>query len=267
MTERIRVAVAGARGKMGAAAVTALANDPRFDVAGLLVRSAGQAQTNDIPAYTEPEALISEQAPMVWLDLTDARSVAKHVDIAFAHGIRAVVGATGYTQDDLDRWQQFADETKLGAIVAPNFAIGALLMMRFAAEAAKFLPIAEIIELHHDGKKDAPSGTAKRTAKLMAEARDAAAANDVSGQTRNPAEPGEQSPAARGETWDGTRIHSVRLPGLVAHQEVMFGGTGETLTIRHDSLSRDSFMPGVLAACDAVMHLSRFVYGLEHILW
>lgn len=244
---------------MGAAAVKAIEHDARFAIAGLLVRRSGQAHANH-PTYDEPEQLMTQERPDVWLDLTDATSVVRHVDLAIARGVCPVVGATGYHPDDLERWQHASTQADIGAIVAPNFAVGALLMMRFAAEAARFLGPAEIIELHHDGKKDAPSGTAKRTANIIAQARLEAAASPSVGQTFMDSE-------ARGMTVEGIPVHSVRLPGLVAHQEVMFGGTGEVLTIRHDSLSRDSFMPGVLVACEAVMRVAGLVYGLEHILW
>ncbi|MCL6446443.1 MAG: 4-hydroxy-tetrahydrodipicolinate reductase, partial [Alicyclobacillus sp.] len=170
----------------------------------------------------------------------DVRSVVNHVDHAVTRGVRPVIGATGYTPDDLARWDRELRAQGLGGIAAPNFALGALLMIRFAREAARWYGRAEIIELHHDGKKDAPSGTAKRTAQAMMEERGDNAA---------------------------IPIHSVRLPGLVAHQEVIFGGTGEVLTIRHDSLSRTSFMPGVLTACEQVMTLTGLVHGLEHVLW
>jgi 4-hydroxy-tetrahydrodipicolinate reductase len=237
MQQPITVAIAGATGKMGREAAAALSADERFRVVAALVRSGGQAHS-EIPTYQDPEELLGAVHPDVWLDLTDAASVVRHVDLAIAHGVRPVVGATGYDKDDVARWNEECLERGIGGIAAPNFAIGALLMMRFAREAARFFRAAEIVELHHDGKKDAPSGTAKRTAEQMRE------------------ESGREVP-----------IHSVRLPGLVAHQEVLFGGEGEVLTIRHDSLSRKSFMPGVLAACAAVGQVRGMVYGLEHILW
>jgi 4-hydroxy-tetrahydrodipicolinate reductase len=147
---------------------------------------------------------------------------------------------------------------KVNALIAPNFAIGAILMMKMAQEAAKFLPHVEIIELHHDQKLDAPSGTATRTAALITEIR---------GEMKqgHPQET-EKLPGARGADYAGIRIHSVRLPGYVAHQEVIFGGLGQTLTIRHDSISRESFMPGVVLACKRVLDAEGLVYGLENIM-
>jgi 4-hydroxy-tetrahydrodipicolinate reductase len=261
----ISVAVAGARGKMGREALRALEMDKRFQVAGVLVRNRHDDVDDTYPAFDDAQALLSTLQPDVWLDLTDANSVVRHVDLALSHGVRTVVGATGYTDEDLARWTAICEENQLGAVVAPNFAIGALLMIRFAEEASKFFESVEIIELHHDGKRDAPSGTAKRTAKAIAQARQGAH-SDVEAESRN-LTPETVADASRGQALHGIHVHSVRLPGLVAHQEVIFGGTGEVLTIRHDSLSRASFMPGVLTACERVMNLRSLVYGLEHLLF
>lgn len=278
MTEqrRVRVAVAGSAGKMGREALATLTADARFQVVGLLARHEGQAielgNQAGCKGFTDAKQLMVETSPDVWLDFTDARSVVSHVDACVGLGIRPVIGATGYSNDDLNRWNQECKRQGIGGIAAPNFAIGALLMIRFAKEAARLFPQAEIIELHHDGKKDAPSGTALRTAYAMAEAMEEAAANI--GVTEE--HPKAENRAAddlsgtlpsRGLVSDKIHIHSIRLPGLVAHQEVIFGGIGETLTIRHDSLSRSSFMQGVLFACERVMELEGLVYGLEHLLW
>jgi 4-hydroxy-tetrahydrodipicolinate reductase len=261
----ISVVIAGARGKMGREALRALEMDKRFRVAGVLVRNLHVDVGDTYPAFDDPQTLLSTIQPDVWLDLTDANSVVHHVDLALSHGVRPVVGATGYSDDDLARWTAVCEENQIGAVVAPNFAIGALLMIRFAEEASKFFQNVEIIELHHDGKRDAPSGTAKRTAKAIAEARKGSNA-DAQAETRELLSKSDAD-AARGQAVHGVHVHSVRLPGLVAHQEVIFGGTGEVLTIRHDSLSRASFMPGVLTACERVMNLRSLVYGLEHLLF
>jgi 4-hydroxy-tetrahydrodipicolinate reductase len=238
----IRVVVAGAAGKLGREAVQALEADEQFQVVGLLVRSKGQPLASlglpKVPMESEVAALLEVSKPDVWLDLTDANSVVHHVNQVVEHGVRPVVGATGYTLEDISRWDKTLFSQGNGGIACPNFAIGALLMMRFAEQAARFFPKAEIIELHHDGKKDKPSGTAKHTAEGMMEA----SGGDVP-------------------------IHSIRLPGLVAHQEVLFGGTGELLTIRHDSMSRQSFIPGIMTACREVSSLQGMVYGLERLLW
>lgn len=236
----IRVAIAGAMGRMGREAVETIHAAPDMTIAGLLVRTSTteteQTLANIGTVYTEPARLLDTEQPDIWLDLTSPEVVHSHVGLALAHGVYPVVGATGYTEADIGAWDARAKELGIGGIAAPNFALGALLMMRFAKEAAKWMQHAEIIELHHDQKKDKPSGTAKRTANAM-------------------------------ETAYEIPIHSVRLPGLVAHQEVIFGGVGETLTIRHDSLSRQSFMSGILLACRQVQRVQGFVYGLEHILW
>lgn len=239
-TGLIRVAVAGAQGKMGSEAVRALQADGRFHLAAVLVRDAVQ-QPAEVPAYTDVQTLLDERHPDVWLDLTDAQSVVSNIDHVVERGVRPVIGSTGYTATDRDHWDKQLRAQSLGGLAVPNFAIGALLMMRFAQEAARLFDKVEIIEMHHDGKKDAPSGTAKRTAEAVATARGGQAAD--------------------------IPIHSVRLPGLVAHQEVLFGGTGELLTIRHDSLARTSFMPGVLLACAEVHKLQGLIYGLDHLLW
>lgn len=236
----IRIAIGGAMGRMGREALRAIGEAPDLAVAGLLVHHVSPevelALSDFGQVYDDPIRLLETETPDVWLDLSTPSSVVRHVDLALAAGVSPVVGATGYTSEDIARWDGLARTSHVGGIVAPNFAIGALLMMRFAVEAAKWMDKVEIIELHHDKKVDKPSGTAKRTV----------AAIDAPYEIP---------------------IHSVRLPGLVAHQEVLFGGTGETLTIRHDSLTRESFMPGILLACREATRLHQVVYGLEHLLW
>lgn len=236
----IRVALAGALGRMGQVALEALRREDDIAICGVLVRRADEEAERRLSTYgavyDDPERLIDTEEPDVWVDLTGPASVVRHVDLALSRGVRAVVGATGYTDEDVRRWDEMARHRQVGAAVCPNFAIGALLMMRFAREAARFLPRAEIIELHHDGKRDKPSGTSLRTKAMM-------------------------------EVEYDVPIHSVRLPGLVAHQEVIFGGAGEVLTIRHDSLSRESFMPGLILAVRRVMTLRALVYGLDKLLW
>ena len=166
-----------------------------------------------------------------------------------------VVGTTGITPENLEEMRSLSMEHGVGAIVAPNFAIGAVLMMKFAAEAARHMPAVEIIEMHHDKKLDAPSGTAIKTAEMIA-----------ASATEGVARPAGENVPARGGDFSGVHIHSVRLPGLVAHQEVIFGGLGQTLTIRHDSIDRKSFMPGVLLALRKSRGLKEVIYGLENLL-
>jgi 4-hydroxy-tetrahydrodipicolinate reductase len=219
----IRVVVAGAAGRMGATVCEAVEAAPDMVLAG-----------RADPALGTSLADVLAEADVV-VDFTTPGTAQANALACLAAGVHVVIGTTGFDPAPL---QDAARASAGNVLIAPNFAIGAVLMMRFAAEAARHFPKAEIIELHHDRKLDAPSGTAARTASLM--------------------EPGMDGPVP---------IHSVRLPGLVAHQEVLFGGLGETLTIRHDSLSRESFMPGVLLAVRAVPTLPEpVVTGLEHVL-
>jgi 4-hydroxy-tetrahydrodipicolinate reductase len=202
------------------------------------------------------ESALKRLRPDVMVDFTHPTAVMGNVRCALGMGVRCVVGTTGLSARDVDEVDVLCRRNGVGAVVAPNFAVGAVLMMKFAEIASRYFQAAEIIELHHDKKVDAPSGTAMKTAQGMAMADRAHA---------EAAAAGEESPA-RGESVSGVRIHSVRLPGLVAHQEVIFGGPGQVLTIRHDSISRESFMPGVIMAIRKVMNLDRAVFGLEHLL-
>jgi 4-hydroxy-tetrahydrodipicolinate reductase len=177
------------------------------------------------------------------------------------HGIRCVVGTSGFTPDRLDTLRGWlSDKPSLGLLIVPNFALGAVLSMKFAELAARYYPSAEIIELHHAGKADAPSGTAAHTASLIAAARASAGLGQAPDATTSALD------GARGALVDDVRVHSVRLAGLVAHQEVLFGGEGETLTIRHDSLDRKSFMPGVLLGVREILDRSGLTVGLENVL-
>ena len=198
--------------------------------------------------------------PQVIVDFTHPSAVKENCIRAIGAGIRPVVGTTGMGPADIAELRELCEQRGIGGLVAPNFAIGAVLLMRFAAEASKHFTNAEIIELHHNQKADAPSGTAIKTAELMR------ASRERFGEDNAPER--ETLGGARGAEFDdtGIHIHSVRLPGLVAHQEVIFGGLGQTLTIRHDSLSRESFLPGVLLGIRKVVDLDSLVYGLEHLL-
>jgi 4-hydroxy-tetrahydrodipicolinate reductase len=201
------------------------------------------------------------EAAQVIVDFTHPDVVMDNLSWCIDHGIHAVVGTTGFTDERFDLLRTtLAEHDGVGVVIAPNFSIGAVLMMRFAEQAAAFYESAEIIELHHPGKADAPSGTAASTARRIAAARTAAAIPAPPDATRH------ELPGARGAQVDGIRVHGVRLRGLVAHQEVLFGAEGETLTIRHDSLDRVSFMPGVLAAIRAVSSKPGLTVGIESIL-
>jgi len=201
------------------------------------------------------------EAAEVIVDFTHPDVVMDNLSWCIDHGISAVVGTTGFSDERFDLLRSLlAEHDGVGVLIAPNFSIGAVLMMRFAEQAAAFYESAEVIELHHPGKADAPSGTAATTARRIAAARTAAALAAPPDATK------QELPGARGAQVDGIRVHGVRLRGLAAHQEVLFGTEGETLTIRHDSLDRVSFMPGVLAAVRAISTRPGLTVGIEPIL-
>ncbi|MDN4593264.1 4-hydroxy-tetrahydrodipicolinate reductase [Polycladomyces subterraneus] len=262
----IRVAVAGASGRMGQEVVKLLHREEGMTLVSGISRSAVGQDVGEVAGIGKlgvtfigsVEEAIAKDRPDVLVDFTTPDVVRRHAEIALEAGVRPVIGTSGLSREDLGQLDARCREKGIGAIVAPNFAIGAVLMMVFAAKASKYLPHVEIIELHHDKKLDAPSGTAVKTAELIADVR-----NEF--RQGHPEEK-ETLEGARGAYYDGFRIHSVRLPGIVAHQEVLFGGPGQLLTIRHDSLNRESFMPGVKLAIEKVMEFDRLVYGLENIL-
>lgn len=263
----IKVAIAGARGKMGIEAVhTVMKNDKMELVAVLDYKKVGTTLADlelfpahyNVPVYTDFAQLIADTKPDVLVDLTNPHCVYEHTKQALLHNVRPVVGTTGFTDEQLKELTDLANVNKLGCIIAPNFAIGAILMMKFAKEAAKYFPDVEIIEMHHDQKLDAPSGTGLKTAQMISEVR----AEKVQGHPNEK----ETHAGARGANYEGMHIHSVRLPGLVAHQQVLFGGKGELLTIRHDSLNRDSFMGGVAFCIEEVVKMETLIYGLENII-
>jgi len=203
------------------------------------------------------EILLSEQAEVV-VDFTTPDSVMANLEFLLAHNIHVVVGTTGFNETRVVQVRSWLTNSKSGVLIAPNFAIGAVLMMEFAAKAAHYFESAEIVELHHPNKVDAPSGTAARTAELMSESRKAAGINQVPDATTT------SLPGARGAMVGSVPIHSIRLRGLVAHQEVLLGGIGETLTIRHDSIDRVGFMPGVLLGIRKVSAYPGLTFGLEN---
>ncbi|MGD8189235.1 4-hydroxy-tetrahydrodipicolinate reductase [Brevibacillus ginsengisoli] len=263
---KIKVAVAGARGRMGQEVVKMLLLEEQFQfVAAIDTKFNGEdigkfvgGKELGVPIYTSIEEAFTTKKPDVLVDFTTPQSIYHHMDVALSHRVRPVVGTTGLTAEQMDELKKRSSESGVGAIIAPNFAIGAILCMKFASMAAKYMPHVEIIELHHDKKLDAPSGTALKTAELIAEARTMVSQGHPDEE--------ESIKGARGAEYNGFRIHSVRLPGMVAHQEVLFGATGQTLSIRHDSINRESFMPGVNMAIKAVMNLDRLIYGLEHLI-
>ena len=269
----LRVAVAGAAGRMGREVVRAIeeANGLQL-VAAVDTHGAGTDSgilagvgENGIPILADLEIALKESKPDVLVDFTLPSSVLGNLRIALNLGVSPVVGTTGLTAENLMEIAALATQKGVGAFIAPNFAIGAVLMMQFAAQAARYLPDVEIIELHHEKKVDSPSGTALLTAQRIGAARREASANPIP----SPEDLIEKAPGARGarnEVTGDVPIHSVRLPGFIAHQEVIFGGAGEILTIRHDSVDRKSFMPGVVLAVRKVRTLKGLVIGLENLL-
>lgn len=256
----IDVVVSGAAGKMGAETIRAISGQTDMRVvAAVDPARAGEAVPGLDGIVYSPDlgAAIDATRPLVMVDFTHPSVVEGNVRVALGRGVHCVVGTTGLARETLEELARGAGE-EVCLFSAPNFAIGGVLMMQFAAQAAKYLPHVEIIELHHDRKADAPSGTALKTAAMIAASRDTV-----------PTIPGRETEiaeGARGAFVDGIPVHSVRLPGLVAHQEVLFGGTGQTLSIRHDSVDRTSFMPGVILAVRETPRHSGLVIGLEHYL-
>jgi 4-hydroxy-tetrahydrodipicolinate reductase len=210
------------------------------------------------------EERLEASRPQVLLDFSVPDAVDGHVETAIELGIRPVIGTSGLARDRVSVFQERCREIDLGGIVAPNFSLGALLLMRLAVEAGRHLTQVEILELHHDRKIDAPSATAIRTAELMAQSR---SLDPCSGSTAPVPACEEKVPGVRGGEVQGIRIHSVRLPGLLAHQEVLLGGPGQLLTLRHDTFDRTAFLPGILLALRKVSELDRLVVGLENVLW
>lgn len=262
----INVIIAGPRGKMGSEAIQMVEQAEDLTLAACLDRTNGGMRVKDIDGMPDLDVPIFEQAKAcfetvtadVFVDLTVPEAAYEHAKQALNHQIRPIIGTSGMSEEQIEILTQIADETKTGCVIAPNFAIGAVLMMEFAKMAAKHFPDVDIIEKHHDQKRDAPSGSAVKTAQLISETR----------QEKQQGHPDEAETisGARGATIDGMHIHSVRLPGLVAHQEVIFGGAGQSLTIKHDSFNRGSFMDGIHFCIQQVMKLDRLIYGMENLL-
>ncbi|ARD49469.1 4-hydroxy-tetrahydrodipicolinate reductase [Sporosarcina sp. P37] len=263
----IKLAIAGARGRMGGTAILAATEAADIEiVAALDYKHDGQFLHNGsvtdtkegIPIYTSLQALQAAHHPDVLLDVTDPDAVFTNASEALSLGMDVVIGTSGLTAEKLEDLESIALEQKKSCIIAPNFSIGAVLMMKFAQQAARYLGDVEILEMHHDRKLDAPSGTAVKTAEMIREVR----AAHIQGHP----EEQEKLKGARGADVEGMKIHSIRLPGLLAHQEVLLGGEGELLKIRHDSFDRKSFMPGILLAVREAVSSPKFVYGLEKII-
>mgnify|MGYP000679810313 CR=1 FL=1 len=244
----IKVGVLGAKGRMGSEAVKAISAASDLEVVA------------QIDLGDSLDQLISSGAQTI-VDFTHPDAVMGNLEFAINNGINVVVGTTGFDEKKLSQIKGWlAENPKVGALIAPNFGVGAVLMMQFAAQAAKYFESVEIVELHHPAKADAPSGTAARTAELITEARKSVNKEAMPDATSS------SLPGARGAKVGDVPVHSVRLRGLVAHQEVILGDLGETLTIRHDSIDRTGFMPGVLLGVRKVGSTPGLTFGLEHFM-
>ncbi|MCD4784369.1 MAG: 4-hydroxy-tetrahydrodipicolinate reductase [Candidatus Eremiobacteraeota bacterium] len=264
--EKIKVLVCGAAGKMGRQTVKTILQRDNIELVAAVDttenagKDAGELATGKkigIKIEDSAEKVFKKEKIDVMVDFTNGKASPVNMSAAIFAGCACVVGSTGISQESIDDIRKKSEETGVPVLIAPNFSLGAVLMMRFSKSAAKYFEWAEIIELHHENKIDAPSGTAIRTADLMAQNRET---------FNSPPAETEKIPGVRGGIRNGIRIHSVRMPGFLAHQEVNLGGVGEVLKIRHDSISRECFMSGVMLAIEKVRDLSGMVVGLENIL-
>ena len=261
--EPVKVVVYGASGRVGQEVVKAVCHEPEMQMVGAVDLKVSEDYltlpdgSGTVPFSANLDSILSSCQPDVVVDFTIAKATMPAMRTAAEHGVNMVIGTTGLTADDIGEIERLAAARKIGVVVAPNFALGAVLMMHLARIAAKFLDYAEIIELHHERKVDAPSGTAIFTARAMADARGK--------PFLQPSGQGEAQ-VSRGQQVEGVAIHSVRLPGLMAHQEVILGGQGQTLSIRHDTISRECYMPGVILAIKEVVKRQGLIYGLDNLL-
>lgn len=266
MKEKIKVLMNGASGKMGRAIAGGLSREEDMElVAAVDVKGTGAdagllwgGEPSGVLLQSDLNKALAEAHPQVMVDFTNPQAVMKNIYAALSHKVAAVVGTTGFSDADFAQVRAWCEEFQTPVFVAANFAIGAVLLMGFAKEAAKYMPDVEIIELHHDQKLDAPSGTAVTTMEMISEVR----APHTQG---NPQE-FERVSGSRGGDFQGMRVHSVRLPGYVASQEVLCGGLGQILSIRHDALSRECYVPGVALAVRKILTLRGLTTGLENIM-
>lgn len=253
-----KVIIAGYQGKMGQKAVQMVQNHTDFELVAVY---GPELETNvELPTSTKIFHQLSEINidADVWVDFTTPASVYENTKFALEHKYAPVIGTTGLTDEQVTELKRIAKAGQIGGLIAPNFGISAVLLMQFAKQAAKYMPDVEIIEMHHDQKLDAPSGTALSTAKMISEVR-------PSHEQGNPNSK-ETLANVRGGDYDGIRIHAVRLPGLIAHEQVMFGSLGEGLTIRQDTFDRQSFMSGVAIAIEKITEQHELLVGLENLL-
>jgi 4-hydroxy-tetrahydrodipicolinate reductase len=259
--EPIKVIVHGAAGKVGQEVVRAVCDEEDMQLVGAVDAKATKDSlplpdgSGSVPFSADLGDILTRCQPNVMVDFSIARATMSAVQPATEKGVSLVIGTTGFSPDEIKEIDRLATEHGIGAVMAPNFALGAVLMMHLAKIAAKYLDYAEIIELHHHLKADAPSGTAQMTARLMAAARG-----------KPFLQPKGKGAMSRGEQVEGVSIHSVRLPGLMAHQEVILGAPGQTLSIRHDTINRECYMPGVMLAIREVVKRKGLVFGLDKLL-
>jgi len=266
MNNKIRVIVAGAGGRMGKEVVKLVLQDDALELAAAVDHSSHEQDAGRLAGLDEAgimvmkdlESALADSSADVLVDFTTPQSAYINTALAIKYGVRPVIGTTGFTPEQINELDKQCQDQGIGGLIAPNFSIGAILMMKFAAQAAKYFPHLEIIEYHGDQKLDAPSGTAVKTAELISEAREEL-------RQGNPNEE-ETIEGARGGYYNGFRIHSVRLPGVFAQQEVIFGGFGQSLKIRHDSYERAGYMPGVKLGIQKVMEYTGMVYGFDHFI-
>jgi len=242
----IKILIAGANGKMGLETQKAIKESSQFEYASGINRNDDLSEA------------IKLHKPKIVIDLTNADAVFKNTQIIIENNVHPVIGSSGLTKDQIELLSSKCSAKKLGAIIAPNFSIGAILMMQFAKQAAKYFNDAEIIEMHHQGKLDSPSGTAIKTAELINE--------NIKNSEKSDQNYKEVLKHSRGANLENIAIHSLRMPGCIANQDVIFGGPGETLTISHKTIDRKCFMAGVLLACRKVIKLESMIYGLENII-
>ncbi|MAH39031.1 MAG: 4-hydroxy-tetrahydrodipicolinate reductase [Dehalococcoidales bacterium] len=259
----IRVVVHGAQGKMGREVIRAVWREPGMDLVGAIELNPADDSlslpnsSTTVPFSSDLANILERCQPDVMIDFTTALATMSIARTATSRGVNLVIGTTGLTTKDINEIDHLATTNKVGAIIAPNFALGAILLIHLAKIAAKYFDHAEIIELHHHLKADAPSGTAIATAKAMAAAR--------SKPFSRPPQLKNQSDS-RGQQVEGITVHSVRLPGIVARQEILLGEVGQTLSLKHDAISRECYMPGVILATKEVIKLKGLVYGLDSLL-
>ncbi|WP_105956466.1 4-hydroxy-tetrahydrodipicolinate reductase [Apilactobacillus quenuiae] len=257
----IKILLAGFTGSMGQKTINLISNNDDMQLSGVYSPHCVDDHSkynlsNEVNIYNSLNQIDGDFD--VWVDFTQPDAVYENTKFAIEHDIHPVVGTSGMSDEHQKELINLAKNKRVGGIIAPNFGLSAVLLMKFAGEAAKYFPDAEVIEMHHQDKKDAPSGTALNTAKIIGQNRDSSAVS--ADETK------DNLSGSRGGTYDGVHVHAVRLPGYVAHEQVLFGGDGEALTLRQDSFDRGSFMKGVKVAIQKVSNLDHLVIGLENIL-